>query len=200
MLRDRDLIVDWYLEQLALIGYDLKSFITKDRQDLFMIASKSSIAMVKKMMPYKNLTQTDDQGRTALHLAISLHNPEVIALLYAEGFDLNAKTHQGNTPLDIAIKEECPKVIPFLMEHGALFNRQSVDQLSDDSETKKIMQAYLLVLQEREDIQNIVLQAVHGSSPKVVVAEEASKGVQGPQKEVSDQEESNSKSSTAKRL
>lgn len=69
---------------------------------------------------------SDDSGRpggTALHLAASLGNYEVVKQLLTNGADPNAEDISGNTPLHAAVERpngvDHPKVVDLLREAGA---------------------------------------------------------------------------------
>ena len=73
-----------------------------------------------------NHKASDDSGRpggTALHLAASLGNFEIVKQLLTNGADPNAKDISGNTPLHAAVERpntvDHPKVVDLLRESGA---------------------------------------------------------------------------------
>jgi ankyrin repeat protein len=61
----------------------------------------------------------DIGGDTDLHLAADGGRIEVVALLVAQGADVNAKNHHGQTPLDLAAENGHEDIVQLLKEHGA---------------------------------------------------------------------------------
>lgn len=65
----------------------------------------------------------DTKGNTALHYAVSNHNPETVRTLLDFNAGLNIRNECGYTPLHLAAqKPECPDLFTLLMEHGARFD------------------------------------------------------------------------------
>lgn len=155
--------IDWYLETMKDHKDFLIETIDEEGNDLLMLACRynphfrfQNTQALKKMMQYhKAPTRTNKEGETALHLIISRHDLGLVAELWGDGFDLNAKNNKGETPLDIAIKEECSEVVLFLMQKEASFNVASLMGLSEDSETRKRVQAYQLAIKEKNELNEI---------------------------------------------
>jgi ankyrin repeat protein len=62
-----------------------------------------------------NINHQDNDGNTALHIAIKLRqNNEIIKLLLDNGADVNIKNKNGKTPLDIAMEKGDKDIINLL--------------------------------------------------------------------------------------
>lgn len=59
------------------------------------------------------------KGGTALHLAASIDNDVVAAVLIGAGADVNARDKDGQTPLDWAVIWQSTEVVKLLLRHGA---------------------------------------------------------------------------------
>ena len=73
-----------------------------------------------------DVTDTDKQGRTALHAAAASSNANMVQLLVQYKADVNAKTAAGDTPLSLAKTNEYKgktdqrdKIVKFLTSKGA---------------------------------------------------------------------------------
>lgn len=58
-------------------------------------------------------------GESALHLAVTSGNVEIVKILIEQGCDVNAQTIDGITPLFLAQRENNVEIIGFLLENGA---------------------------------------------------------------------------------
>ena len=70
-----------------------------------------------------NLNFVDESGRTALHFAVSLQNPEFLSLIHdaVESFEIfvNIPDYKGNTSLHYAVQNGDEISISFLVQNGA---------------------------------------------------------------------------------
>lgn len=69
----------------------------------------------KKMLDY-SINSLDQKGRSAVHYAILINNPEIIELLVKHGANFNLKDSRGNTPLMLAIKNNDTKLASYFMD------------------------------------------------------------------------------------
>ena len=74
-----------------------------NNSNLQISVDKSSIKMVKYFLNkrYKNLNNSNDEGKTALHLACSKGNEDIINLLLINGANTKIRDEEGNTPFDL---------------------------------------------------------------------------------------------------
>ncbi|MBI3342070.1 ankyrin repeat domain-containing protein [Candidatus Curtissbacteria bacterium] len=66
-----------------------------------------------------DLEEGDYDGRTAIHLAASEGQEEVVRYLIAKKVNINPKDRMGGTPLTDAIRGNHTKVVELLKKHGA---------------------------------------------------------------------------------
>ena len=65
------------------------------------------------------LDEKDEQGYSALHIAVSAGLPASVAALVEMGADLKAGTKEGQTPLLLATNLPDPSITSLLLRHGA---------------------------------------------------------------------------------
>ncbi len=83
-------------------------------------ALDKNIAAVKKFVKAdpNSVKETDESGRTALHIASHLASKEMVELLLEKGADPNKKDISGRTPVDFAIVGSNPVIEKALKSHG----------------------------------------------------------------------------------
>jgi len=87
---------------------------------LFTAVVKDSLADVKQYIREgKSLNVRDENGNSALMMAIIYKRPRMIAFLISQGVSVNSKNFDGITPLMIASYANMPNVVKFLLEEGA---------------------------------------------------------------------------------
>ncbi|KAF7838645.1 potassium channel AKT1-like [Senna tora] len=74
--------------------------------------------------------ESDNNGRTALHIAASKGNENSVMLLLDYGADPNIRDSEGNVPLWEAILGRHDSVIKLLMENGAILKHGDVGQFA----------------------------------------------------------------------
>ncbi len=62
---------------------------------------------------------TDEEGRTALHHALTAQHYHLLPLLRREGSDLDARDQQGNTPLSLLLEQGQQETASLLIQEGA---------------------------------------------------------------------------------
>ncbi|VDN55759.1 unnamed protein product [Dracunculus medinensis] len=63
-----------------------------------------------------DINQTDYDGRTALHIAVTTRNEEMIEYLLRNGANINAIDRFGNTPLSFAENSEWESIVKLLKQ------------------------------------------------------------------------------------
>lgn len=98
----------------------LRSKPDEARVALFKAAADGDIKTLKDLLAREfAVDQSDEQGRTLLHVAAQGQNAEAVELLLAEGADVNALDSQGGSPLDLALEWTCGTgVASALYAHG----------------------------------------------------------------------------------
>lgn len=66
-----------------------------------------------------NLNETDDEGKTALHVASASGDAEIVSILLIRGAVLDPKDNAGETPLLLAVKAGNEDVVDILCSSGA---------------------------------------------------------------------------------
>lgn len=87
---------------------------------LFTSVIKDDLAGVKQYIREgKSLNVRDENGNSALMMAIIYKRPRMIAFLISQDVSVNSKNFDGITPLMIASYANMPNVVKFLLEEGA---------------------------------------------------------------------------------
>lgn len=73
---------------------------------------------------------TDEEGLTALHLAVQGNALDVVTLLLSKGANVNAATTKGETPTHIAARHEFVDILRTLVDAGANVNAVSSVRVS----------------------------------------------------------------------
>ena len=77
----------------------------KNTKSLFEVVEKGDIEQVKKLISEGgDINVKDENGHTALHLAVINGNKTLVELLIAKGADIEAQNRKKQTPLTVAIK------------------------------------------------------------------------------------------------
>ena len=66
-----------------------------------------------------DFSQTDEEGRTALHQAISNGHLDALPILRKKGYDLDARDKAGNTPLSLLLDRSLNELAANLIQEGA---------------------------------------------------------------------------------
>ena len=65
-----------------------------------------------------DINQIDEQGRNALHLALTRDHKEIVLLLIEKGIDINQTNKDGFNALHLACEEGHLEVVQILIEKG----------------------------------------------------------------------------------
>ncbi|KAI4485299.1 hypothetical protein M0804_006804 [Polistes exclamans] len=88
---------------------------------------KYDIDKLKSLMEYgANISQTNVDGRTALHIACCQGNLNIVQELLKMGADVNKKDRYHRTPLIEAIDGDHHEIINILLEHGAKLDENNI--------------------------------------------------------------------------
>ncbi|KAK3284500.1 hypothetical protein CYMTET_7856 [Cymbomonas tetramitiformis] len=87
-------------------------------------ASDGNLTLLKQLIDETKLdpNQGDYDKRTALHLASSEGNMEVVEFLLKSGANVNCEDRWGGTPLEDAVKHDHSELASFLQRHGGNMN------------------------------------------------------------------------------
>jgi len=99
------------------------------------------------------VNRRNDEGLSALHVAVLGHHVGIIELLIAHGADVNVKDDHRQTPLHVAVQtedeEQTLPIVRTLLEHGADPNSATPDEgvtpvhIAIDSGNSAILQTLL---------------------------------------------------------
>lgn len=88
---------------------------------------KYDIDKLKSLMEYgANISQTNVDGRTALHIACCQGNLNIVQELLKMGANVNKKDRYHRTPLIEAIDGDHHEIINILLEHGAKLDENNI--------------------------------------------------------------------------
>jgi len=85
---------------------------------LLEFAAVGNIDMVGKMLSKTTMDACDYDMRSALHIAASEDQLDVVKLLVDKGALINPRDRWGHTPLDDAVRGDFEETIAYLREHG----------------------------------------------------------------------------------
>jgi glutaminase len=88
-----------------------------------------------------DVSRSDYDGRTALHLAACEGREEVVRLLIATGCGLEPKDRWGNTPLDEAVREGRHEIVALLRPGAATSNQEGQDHRREDLSSTPVERA-----------------------------------------------------------
>jgi hypothetical protein len=102
-----------------LIDWRRRRELGREAEAMFAAAAAGDVAKVSAAVTARPalVTSTDEQGRTALHLAAEQDRTEVARWLLEHGADPFAVTGQGQTPLDVALAKNSPGVGRIILGH-----------------------------------------------------------------------------------
>ncbi|XP_047353243.1 L-asparaginase 1 isoform X2 [Vespa velutina] len=151
---------------------------------------KCDIDKLKSLKEYgANVSQTNVDGRTALHIACCQGNLNIVQELLKMGANVNKKDRFQRTPLIEAIENDHCEIINILLEHGSKLDKDVIGNKICDvvgSGNAKRLQSYLIAdpdISERKDtsgrtplhlaalhndITIITLLLNHGANPKSI--------------------------------
>lgn len=122
--------VKWNSDMLSLILSQVKDLQRRDndsRTPLLWAAAKGSTQLAGALLPSKgtklaSITDANDQGHTALHLAAKNDQPAMIKLLLNSGAEIEARSDGGWTPLLMAAEAGSEAAIDALLTHSQSAN------------------------------------------------------------------------------
>jgi ankyrin repeat protein len=111
--------------------------------------------------------ESDNNGRTALHIAASKGNDNCVRLLLDYGADANCRDSEGNVPLWEAILADHTAVIKLLTDHGAKISSGDVGKFACTAAEQNNLDLLKKIMQHGG---NITLPNVNGGSTALHVA------------------------------
>lgn len=105
-----------------------------EKNILFYAIEFQNIDAIKFLIEKLKLDHKDNKGNTALHIAVSLGNLEIIKLLLAKEIDPNLKNKEGDTAIFNVLfssnKDNSLEIIKVLKQHGANVDEENNKGLS----------------------------------------------------------------------
>lgn len=122
--------------------------------------------MLDYMLPYINIHNTNNNGRTLLCIAVQTGKLQCVKVLLNHGADVNHASFYGDSPLHVAVRCERPEMVNMLLRHNANINIQDHDEETPIFQATmrpntQIVQALLL----HPDECNIDKCSTYGASP-----------------------------------
>jgi ankyrin repeat protein len=117
-IKDHNYPGPWRLFNVKCVG----SFLLYEAVNLGSrsVRRKSDTGVIEALLEYKaKVDMTDDHGFSSTHQAASMNNREALAILLANGADMNLKSKSGYTPLHTAIYGEADACVEMLLNSGA---------------------------------------------------------------------------------
>ena len=78
--------------------YDVDISYKQGDSDLIKAVINKDVESVKELVKYEDVNAVNDNNQTAIHHAIILEEPEIVAILQDSGANMNIKDNSGNTP------------------------------------------------------------------------------------------------------
>ena len=95
--------------------------------ELLKSCRNNDIARVQELLEKGcNVNEISDSGKTALYLAASCDNLDIVKLLVKRGAEVNFADSKGFTALEIAVSRNNPEVVKFLFQYGARIDSKQV--------------------------------------------------------------------------
>ncbi|UCC74223.1 MAG: ankyrin repeat domain-containing protein [Gemmatimonadota bacterium] len=115
-----------YAVPIALLVFSATP-LSLEAQSVFDAAREGDASAVRELLASEPslVAQTDQQGRTLLHLAARFGHAEVCAALADAGADVHAEDEDGETPLHSATRRNQLAVAQCLLKHGAETERRN---------------------------------------------------------------------------
>lgn len=92
------------VEHLVSLGADVNAQVSRSpfqMEPLRFFLSSSGLVLMHTDINMSDCFQEPCNGRTALHLAVDLQNPDLVSLLLKCGADVNRVTYQGYSPYQL---------------------------------------------------------------------------------------------------
>lgn len=106
----------------AIEGIGINMFNSKDKYGMtpFMLAVDcSNRHIIDYLMPKSDLSVTDKNGRTLLHIAVENNDIPLTGLFLENNFDPNVLDNKGRTPLFCAVEKSLRNpIVVLLLQHG----------------------------------------------------------------------------------
>ncbi|AVP87126.1 ANK repeat containing protein [Candidatus Phycorickettsia trachydisci] len=88
-------------------------------QDLHDALKENRIDLITQILQDQGINTQDENGKTVLHLAVNLSNPETFEFLLQQSADPNIQDKEKDTPLHLAAMSFNPDKVDLLLKHGA---------------------------------------------------------------------------------
>ena len=112
----------------------------------FAIRKHASIEFIEVLLEHGlNITDTDDDGLSAIDIAIKFKREDVVNFCIEKGMDVNATTRKsGITPIVLASCFNNIDMVKLLLKHGADINTQDSNGMSAKDYAKKLGQKKMI--------------------------------------------------------
>ncbi|XP_062575495.1 putative ankyrin repeat protein RF_0381 [Saccostrea cucullata] len=110
------------LQKLLKSGANVNVLDENGEPLLFMPIVNGDMNTLKALLPFADVNMTNDDGKTALMVAIEMNDVDMVKKLIQSGADVNMKDNSGKTPLLIALHDGNFKIAEYLIKHGSDVN------------------------------------------------------------------------------
>lgn len=130
-------------------------YTLEGEKDVIEACRKGDLAGLKKLLEKGAVIEgIDKSGRTALHIAVTSGNPDMVRFLLEQGIDVDVRNGSGDTPLLEAVKACQTGVCSVLIDSGADVNFAGINGLRpiQYAVIKKSLPLVKLLIERKADL------------------------------------------------
>jgi ankyrin repeat protein len=161
-MKSIDMSILWILGLFISVFFIYKKYTT---ETLFTLAKKGNLEELQKHLSINTqINKKNNEGDTALHIAILYGYLECVKLLVKYGANIHTINAQGETPLHLS--EENVKICKFLLDNGANIHQKDYEKstvLLNAASTPNNLEVLMLLISYGAEVNT---QDAYGNTPQ----------------------------------